>query len=68
MKEYTYNVLVVARDNGGYRAICPALSRCRAYGETKKEALENIKISIIHRLEKLKACGKPIPKDQDLAS
>ncbi len=68
MKDYTFSVLVVARESGGYRAFCPALSRCRAYGDTKEEAVENIKFSIIHRLEKLKASGKPIPRDQDLAS
>ncbi len=68
MKKYTYNVLLVAKEDGGYRALCPALSRCRAYGDTKKEAVQNITISIIHRLEKLKAGGKPIPRDADLAS
>ena len=68
MKKYTYNVLLEAKENGGYRAFCPALSGCRAYGDTKNEAVQNIKISIIHRLEKLKAARKPIPRDADLAS
>lgn len=68
MKKYTYNVLLVPRENGGYRASCPALSGCRAYGDTKKEAIQNIRISIIHRLERLKAARKPIPRDADLAS
>ena len=52
----------------GILARLGALSGCRAYGDTKREAVENIKISIIHRLEKLKAGGKPIPRDADLAS
>ncbi len=68
MKTYRYNVLLFPKDNGGYRALCPALSGCRAYGDTKAEAVENIKISVMHRLEKLKAGGKPIPTDADLAS
>lgn len=68
VKNYTYNVLLMPKEQGGYRAHCPALSGCRAYGDTKAEAVENIKISIMHRLEKLKAGRKPIPRDQDLAS
>lgn len=68
MKKYTYNVLLVAKEDGGFRAFCPALSGCRAYGDTKKEAVQNITISIIHRLEKLRAARKPIPRDADLAS
>lgn len=68
MKNYTYNVLLVAKEGGGFRAHCPALSGCRAHGDTKEEAVQNIRISILHRLEKLKAAGKPIPTDQDRAS
>ena len=67
MKTYSYNVLLVAKEGGGYRALCPALSGCRAYGDTKREAVENIRISIMHRLETLKARGMPIPRDSDLA-
>lgn len=68
MKKYTYNVLLVAKEDGGYRALCPALSGCRAYGDTKREAVHNIKIAMLHRLERLQAAGKPIPRDADLAS
>ncbi len=67
MKTYTYNVLLVTKEGGGYRAYCPALTGCRAFGDTKTEAVENIKISIMHKLERLKASGKDIPKDADLA-
>jgi predicted RNase H-like HicB family nuclease len=68
VKKYTYNVLLVAKEDGGYRAYCPTLSGCRAYGDTKREAVQNIRISILHRLEKLKAGGKPIPADTGQAS
>ena len=64
MKTYRYTVLL-GKENGGYRAFCPALPRCRAYGNTKKEAINNIKISISHRLEVLKNKGKSIPRDGD---
>jgi predicted RNase H-like HicB family nuclease len=66
MKTHRYTVLL-ERENGGYRAHCPALPRCRSYGDTKKEAIRNIKISICYRLETLIAKGKPIPKDGDRA-
>ncbi len=68
MKTYTCNVLLFPKEEGGYRALCPALSGCRAYGDTKAEAVRNITISVMHRLEKLKAVGKPIPTDADVAS
>ena len=61
MATHCYTVLV-EKENGGYRAHCPALPGCRSYGDTKKEAVNNIKFSISYRLETLKAKGKPIPK------
>ncbi len=69
VKTYTYTVLVAPKSNGAYRyrAVCPALPGCRAYGNTRKETLHNIKISMIHKLEALEASGKPAPRDGDLA-
>jgi len=66
MATHSYTVLV-EKENGGYRAHCPALPGCRSFGDTKKEAVENIKLSISYRLETLMAKGKPIPIDGDLA-
>jgi len=66
MATHCYTVLV-EKENGGYRAHCPALPGCRSYGDTKKEAVNNIKLSISYRLETFMAKGKPIPKDGDLA-
>lgn len=67
MATHSYTVLV-EKENGGYRAHCPALPGCRSYGDTQKEAVNNIKVSISCRLENLMAKGKPIPRDGDLAS
>lgn len=67
MRTYTYTVLLGPKENGGYRAKCPALPGCRAYGDTRKEAIQNIKISISHKLDALIAGGRPIPKDGDRA-
>lgn len=66
MTTHRYTVLL-QKENGGYRALCPALRGCRAYGDTRKEAIQNIKISIAYRLENLAAKGKPIPADGDAA-
>lgn len=63
MNTYTYTI-VVLKENGIYRVFCPSLPGCRAYGITRKEAIQNIEISISHRLEVLKKKGKPIPKDK----
>jgi predicted RNase H-like HicB family nuclease len=67
MKRYTYTVLLGPKGGGGYRAHCPALPGCRAYGSTKKETIQNIKLSISHKLDQLESSGKPIPRDRDLA-
>ena len=62
MNTYTYTVML-AKEKNGYRALCPSLPGCRAFGDTKKEAIQNIKISISHKLEILAKQGKPIPRD-----
>jgi predicted RNase H-like HicB family nuclease len=68
MKTYTYTVLVSPKEDGRYQAYCPSLPGCRAYGDTRKEAIRNIKTSISHRLDALIFMGKAIPRDPDLAS
>ena len=65
MNIYSYTIML-SKENGGYRALCPALPGCRAHGTTKKEVIQNIKISISHRLEVLRKKGKPIPRDKEL--
>lgn len=67
MTTHRYTILL-QKENGGYRARCPALRGCRAFGDTRKEAIQNIKISIAYRLESLAARGKPIPSDGDAAT
>ncbi len=57
--------VIVAKENGGYRATCPALPGCRAYGDTKKESLRNIEIAITFRLEVLAKQGKPAPREKE---
>lgn len=66
MKKRRYTVLL-ERENGTYHAYCPAFPNCRSYGDTKKEAIRNIEISICYRLETLVAKGRPFPRDGDPA-
>ncbi len=66
MKTYKYTILLGPKEDGGYKAQCPALPGCRAYGDTRKEAIRNIKLSISHKLDTLIARRKPIPKDGDV--
>ncbi len=67
MKTYTYTVLLAQKEDGGYRVKCPALPGVRAYGDTRKEAIQNIRISISHKLDTLIASGRRIPEDGDPA-
>ena len=68
MKTYTYTVLLSPKEDGGYKAYCPSLPGCRAFGDTRKEAIRNIRSSISHRLDALIFMGKRVPRDPDLAS
>jgi predicted RNase H-like HicB family nuclease len=68
MKTYTYTVLISPKEDGGYRAYCPSLPGCRAFGGTRREAIRNIRSSISHRLDALIYMGKRIPRDPDLAA
>lgn len=63
MTTYQYTVLVERTEEGKYRAVCPAMPGCRAIGDTNKEAIRNIKLSIRYRIEKYTASGRPIPRD-----
>jgi len=60
---YTY-LIVVVKENRNYRALCPALPGCVAYGSTREEALQNMEISVLYRLEVLKKKVEQIPEDK----
>ena len=48
-----FKVVLKPAEEGGYIVSCPALPGCYSQGETKKEALENIKDAIALYLETL---------------
>jgi predicted RNase H-like HicB family nuclease len=60
MKEY--EVFLEEAEEGGYTVTVPALPGCISEGETKEEALENIKDAIQGYLFTLHKHNEPEPK------
>ena len=64
MREVKFKVVLEPQPEGGYVAYVPALPGCFSQGETKEEALKNIKEAIELYLEVLeeKELGKTMKK------
>ena len=56
-----YRVLIEQDEDGVYVAEVPALPGCISQGETRSEAIDNIKEAIAGYLESLEAHGEPVP-------
>jgi predicted RNase H-like HicB family nuclease len=56
-----YRVLIEQDEDGVYVAEVPALPGCISQGQTREEAVENIREAIAAYLESLEAHGDPIP-------
>ena len=56
-----YRVLIQQDEDGVYVAEVPTLPGCISQGETREEAVENIKEAIAAFLESLEAHDEPIP-------
>lgn len=59
-----FRVILEPNELRGYTAIVPLLPGCISEGDTKKEALANIKEAIELYIESLKADGEPIPTEE----
>ena len=59
-RRWKYRVLIEP-DEDGYVAEVPSLPGCISQGETRQEALENIREAIAGYLESLEAHGDPVP-------
>ena len=57
------NVLLYPGEDGFWVAEVPSLPGCISQGETREEALTNIKEAIELYLEVLQADGLPVPED-----
>jgi predicted RNase H-like HicB family nuclease len=58
-----FRVILEPNELGGYTAVVPLLPGCISEGNTKEEALANIKEAIELYIESLKADGEPIPSE-----
>ena len=56
-----YRVLIEQDEDGVYVAEVPALPGCISQGQTREEAIENVREAIAAYLESLEAHGDPIP-------
>ncbi|HEX7317952.1 MAG TPA: type II toxin-antitoxin system HicB family antitoxin [Pyrinomonadaceae bacterium] len=56
-----YRVLIEQDEDGVFVAQVPTLPGCISQGETRAEALENIREAIGLYLESLEAHGEPVP-------
>ena len=60
----TFRVILEPNEAGGYTVMVPVLPGCISEGDTKKEALANIKEAIELYIESLQADGEPIPTEE----
>jgi antitoxin HicB len=56
-----YRVLIEQDEDGMYVAEVPSLPGCISQGQTREEAVENVREAIAGYLESLEAHGDPIP-------
>lgn len=56
-----YRVLIEQDEDGVFVAEVPSLPGCISQGDTRAEALENIREAISVYLESLEAHGEPVP-------
>lgn len=64
----TYAVIIERADDGGYGAWCPDLPGCVALGDSKADALAEMKKAIEFHLEGVLADGLPIPHPNTVAA
>ena len=60
MKEYT--VVVEREADGRYSVWVPELPGCASMGDTKRQALKNIREAINCYVEGLRKLGRPVPR------
>jgi predicted RNase H-like HicB family nuclease len=63
MRPMGYTVVLERDADGGYVVRVPALPGCVSQGDTREEAIRNIREAIELYLEVLREKGEPIPTD-----
>ncbi len=56
-----YRIVIEQDEDGKYVSHCPALPGCWSQGDTREEAITNIKDAISGYLASLKKHGDPVP-------
>lgn len=59
-----FRVILEPNELGGYTVTVPLLPGCISEGDTREEALANIKEAIELYMESLQADGEPIPAEE----
>lgn len=62
----TYRVILEHNEAGGYTVHVPILPGCISEGDTREEALANIKEAIELYIESLEEDGEPVPSEKDV--
>jgi antitoxin HicB len=60
----TFRVILEPNESGGYTVTVPLLPGCVSEGDSREEALANIKEAIELYIESLEADGEPIPDEE----
>ena len=58
-----YTVILEREDDGGYVVTAPALPGCVSQGDTREEALQNIREAMDLYIEDCIANGDPVPTE-----
>ena len=61
-----FEVILEQNELSGYTAIVPLLPGCISEGDSREEALVNIKEAIELYIDSLKADGEPIPTEEKM--
>jgi predicted RNase H-like HicB family nuclease len=64
LRRERFEVLLEPEDEGGYHVWCPRLPGCHSEGETRAEALANIKEAIEGWLEVAEEFNHPVPEHE----
>jgi len=66
MRKYQFAVVIEKDENGVFISSCPALQGCYSQGDTREEAIANLKDAIRLHIESRKDLGEPIPTEVEL--
>lgn len=58
----SFHVILSPQPDGGFFVECPSLPGCYSQGDTREEALANIREAILLVLDDLQELGQPIPQ------